>query len=225
MAQSKPKQKVTTVREHSRRVGVSGKNPDGITTVDRHLRRLPGTYLGPEEIASTFKSYDKSKIVFPSVGTIKEFKSPDSYDDLIAVWVDYFNKTLKVEPPLDPDVLKALIASESGFRKDPPGNPTAIGFAQITRETFEIVQDPRGEAKQFIFNKIRLKDLKDPNIAVPIAARWLSRKKVIAKSKLGRDPTAEEIILEYKGLLKSNTKFKDNALASFRKYYAILKTK
>lgn len=224
MKPPKQKKKVTTVREHLLHTLVSSKHPDGLTVRHQHARRLPGTYLGPDEIRSTFKSYDRKKLKLSTAGKIKDLKNPDAYDDFIAVWSDYFNKKLNVDPPLDPDVLKALLASESGFLRNPK-NPSAFGIAQITKETLAIVQDPSGEARDFTFNKIRLKDLKDPSLAIPIAARWLSRKKVIAKSKLDREPNAEEIILEYKGLLRSKTKFKDKALTNFRKYYALLKSK
>lgn len=80
--------KMTTVREHPMRVPISPKNPSGVTTRDRHVRRLEGT---------------------------------------------------------------------------------ALGIAQITPETYKIVQDPNGEVKEFIFKNLRKKDLKDPSIAIPIA--------------------------------------------------------
>ena len=78
------------------------------------------------------------------------------------------------------------------------------------------MQDHDGEVKEFIFRDIRKKDLKDPTIAIPMAVRWLSRKKRLAEGKLGRSATAEEIILDYKGLLKSKTGYKDKALEKFR---------
>lgn len=49
------------------------------------------------------------------------------------------------------------------------------------------------------------------------------RKKRLAKGKLGKEPNAEEIILEYKGLLKSESKFKNKALKNFRELYEKLK--
>ena len=67
--------------------------------------------------------------------------------------------------------MKALIASESGFRLDPRENKVAFGIAQITKDTLRIIQDPKGETKEFIFNKIRQKDLKNPNIAIPMGHR------------------------------------------------------
>jgi hypothetical protein len=118
-----------------------------------------------------------------------------------------------------------LIVSESGFRLDPRENKVAFGIAKITRSTLKILQDPTGEAKDFIFDNVRQKDLKDPNIAIPMATRWLFRKRETAKSKLKRDPDAEELILEYKGLLQSKSLFKNKALEKFRKEYAKLKKK
>jgi len=213
----KVKRKFTIVREHPRHVPISAINPDGITIVDRHPRRIPGTYPNKDELDSVFKNYDRTNVIYPAANKLKEFKNADKYDDLIAVWTDFFNKKLNAEAPLDPNVVKALMASESGFQADTPRNPTAFGIAQITKKTLKIIQDPKGETKEFIFTNIRLKDLKNPAIAIPMGVRWLHRKKAIAKSKLGREPTAEEIILEYKGLLKSITPFKDKILDNFCK--------
>ncbi len=174
--QKKTRKKVTTVREHLRHTPISQKNPAGLTIVDQHPRHLPGTYLDADGITLLAKNYDRRHIVFPTAGKLKKYKNADKYDDLIAIWTDYFNKKVGAEALLDPDVVKALIASESSFREDPP-NPIAIGITQITKETLKILQDPKGEAKDFLFNKIRQKDLKNPIIAIPRAIRWLFLKK------------------------------------------------
>jgi hypothetical protein len=216
------KKKITTVKEHPRKVPVSKKNPTGVTIVDKHPRRLKGTYLDAKEIDETFKSYSKKDIVYPASKKLLKYPDADKYDDLIAVWTDYFNKKFPSDSLLDPDVVKALIGSESDFRLD-PFNPLAIGIAQITRETFKALQDPKGEVKEFIFIKFIQKDLKNPSYAIPMAIRWLFRKKRLAKGKLGREPNAEEIILEYKGLLKSTTTYKDRAVKKFREAYEKLK--
>lgn len=220
-----PKKRVSVVHEYPRHVPVSKKNPGGITIVDQHLRQLKGTYLDSDEIASIFKNYGRKNLSWPTVGKLSEYKNADKYDEFIAVWVDYFNKKFGASPPLDPDVIKALIASESGFRPDPKENKLALGIAQITKATWKILQDPTGEAKEFIFGKILQKDLKDPSIAIPMGTRWIFRKREMAKDKLGRAPNAEEVILEYKGLLKSKSDYKDGALAAYRKAYAKLKNK
>ncbi len=217
--------KVTVVREHPLRVAVSKKNPSGVTIRDRHLRRLKGTYLDATEIESVFKNYDRNGLIYPTANKLSKYKNADKYDEVIAVWTDYFNKKFNVKPPLNPDVVKALIASESEFRVDPPENKTAIGITQITKDTLKIMQDSNGETKDFIFRDIRQKDLKDPNIAIPMGVRWLFRKRETAMKQLKRAPDHEELILEYKGLLKSKTDYKNKALKKFRKDYADLKKK
>lgn len=138
---------------------------------------------------------------------------------------DYFNKKFNTNPPLETNVIKALIASESDFKVDPPGNLKATGIAQITPETLKALQDPTGEVKDFIFKNIRKKDLKNPDVAIPMAIGWLSRKKRLAEGRLSRAATADEIILEYMGMLKSKSKLKDSALKKFRKEYNLLTKK
>lgn len=221
----KTRKKVTTVREHPLHVPVSEKNPTGMTIRDRHLRRLKGTYLDATEIESILRNCDRKGIVFPTKGKLDDYPDADKYDDVIAVWTDYFNKKFNADPPLDPDVVKALMASESGFRTNPPKNKKAFGITQITPSTLKILQDPKGETKNFIFNKVRQKDLKDPNIAIPMGVRWLFRKRATAMSKLGRAPSHEEVILEYKGLFKSKTGLKNKAFQIYREHYDLLKKK
>lgn len=217
--------KITTVREHPMHVPVSEKNPAGITIRDRHLRRLKGTYLDAAEIESIFKGYDRKGIIYPTQGKLNKYKNADKYDEVIAVWTDYFNKKFNADPPLDPDVVKALMASESGFRVDPTENKKAFGITQITADTLKIVQDPKGEAKDFIFSKVRQKDLKDPNVAIPMGVRWLFRKRATAMNQLKRAPNHEELILEYKGLLRSKTGLKNKAFEIYREHYDLLKKK
>ena len=222
----KTRKKITTVHEHPLHVPVSEKNPSGITIRDRHLRRLKGTYLDGAEIEIVFKNYNRKGLVYPTKGKLKEYKDADKYDEVIAVWVDYFNKKFNVDHPLDPDVVKALIASESSFNPDPLKNrKIALGIAQLTKKTFKILLDPKGETKEFIFKDFRQKDLKDPNISIPMAVHWLHRKIETAASKLNRAPNHEEVILEYKGLLISSTKLKIDALEIYRSHYELLKKK
>lgn len=216
---AKKSKKTTIVHAHARHVKPSSKNPTGITIVDEHLRRLPGTYLDEVEIYKIANGYNLKGLKTPA-----KSDKPDEnlYDNLIAIWCDYFSKALNIKPFIDPSMIKALIASESDFRLDPT-NPVAIGIAQITKETHKIVQNPDGEVKDFIFNKISQKDLKNPDIAIPVATRWIAYKAARAQAKLGRPPTHEEIILEYKGLLKSKTNFKKSAIKKYREYFEKLK--
>lgn len=215
----KSRKKATTVRAHPLRVPVSERNPTGITIRDQHVRRLKGTYLDRDEIASTFKNYNRKNLVYPGKLGVQD---SEKYDELIAIWTDYFNKKFNADPPLDPDMVKALIQSESDFIENPK-NPRATGLIQITPETFQILQEPSGEVKEFIFKDIKKKDLKDPAINIPMGIRWLYRKKRLADGKLGRAASHEDIILEYKGLLKSKSNYKESALKKYRKAYATLK--
>ncbi|MCM2323423.1 MAG: lytic transglycosylase domain-containing protein [Oligoflexia bacterium] len=222
----KKRKKVTIVRAHRRRVPVSSKNPTGVTIVDRHPRQLHGPALSAQDLRSITATRDRKGLVYPKDGKLG-FRDGNRYDELIAVWVDFFNEKFGVTPPdcpLDPDVIKALIASESGFEKNPK-NPQAIGIAQITPETLRILLNPEGETKDFIFKGIRQKDLKDPELAIPMGIRWIFRKRRLAEGKLGRGATPEEIVLEYKGLLGSKSEYQQQALKKFREHYAILKKK
>jgi hypothetical protein len=98
MAKKKIKKKITTVRQHPMQVPVSEKNPTGVTIRDQHLRRLPGTYLKREDIEEVFKTHNRKGISYPTTGKISEHKTADDYDELIAVWTDYFNAKLKTDP-------------------------------------------------------------------------------------------------------------------------------
>lgn len=51
--------KTVVVREHSRRVPISKKNPTGRTIVDRHLRHIEGQYLDLKMLHETYKNYEK----------------------------------------------------------------------------------------------------------------------------------------------------------------------
>lgn len=219
------KKKVTTVHAYRRHVAVSPKNPNGITIVDEHPRHFLGVVVTADDLKKIAREYQSDGILRPTPDDL-DYSDGNKYDELIAIWVDFFNGKFPAESPfspLDPNVFKALLGSESGFEIDPPRNKQAFGIAQITRQTLRTVQNPSGEAKDFIFKNIRQKDLKDPEIGIPIAVRWLFRKREMASRKLKRPPTVEELILEYKGMLRSSTDLKDSALANFRKKYDRLK--
>lgn len=210
----------TTVRDHILTVPVSKKNPIGKTIRDRHVRRLPGTDLDRVQILELFKNYNYKGLSYPTTKKLlDQYKNSDDFDVLIAVWIDYFSKKF-AKQPLDSNSAKALIASESSFHADPKGNNIAFGITQITKQTLKILQDPKGEAKEFIFINIRQKD---PQVAIPLAIRWLYRKQEIAQSKLRRVPSHEETILEYKGWLKGNSKMREGGLRNYREHYDKLK--
>ncbi len=155
---AKPKSKTTAVRTHPRKVKTSIKNPQGVTIVDRHLRRLPGTYLDEKETYKIVNGYSLKKLKYPSQNKLG-YKNENDYDQLIAIWADYFTKLFNLDQLIDLNMIKALIASESDFIPS-ADNGIAYGIAQITKQTLKIIQDPNGEVKDFIFTDIRQKDLK-----------------------------------------------------------------
>lgn len=217
----KPKQKTTTVREHLRKVPVSKKNPNGKTLVDKHLRHIDGKFLDKKLIDEIFLNYKKENIAYPSKKKLI-FPDADKYDDLIAVWVDYFNNYFMLKEKMEPDMLKALMASESNF--DPNAkNETALGITQITKSTLKILQNLGGEAKDFVFKDISQKDLKDPSISIAMAARWLVQKRKLAAALLKRPPTSDETIMVYKGILGDKSTKANNIMKKYREYYGRLK--
>ena len=220
---TKKKSRAVVVRQHSRRTPISKKNPSGLTIVDRHLRHIDGQYLDLNLIEETFKNYDKKKILYPERKKLS-LPDEDKYDDYIAVWVDYFSKKLNIKPPLDPNMVKALIASESTFKPNAV-NAKATGLTQVTTETLKILQDLNGESKDFVFKDIRKKDLKDPNVSITLGVRWLVYKKQYAEKILKRTATSDEVIQVYKGILKDESKKAKEIMKDYRKFYELLKKK
>ncbi len=220
---AKTKKKLTIVRTHPRKVKPSTKNPGGVTIVDQHPRRLSGTDLDEKEIYKIVNGYSLKKLKYPKPDSL-DYKNGNKYDELIAIWTDYFNRLFKIDPPIDPDMIKALIASESSFNPN-ADNGIGYGLLQITKQSLKILQDANGEVKDFIFEDIRLKDLKNPDIAIPMGIRWLARKQDTATNKLGRRPTFDELAMEYKGLLKSKTSYQSQSFKNYKGHYERLKKK
>lgn len=223
----KTKSKTVFVREHVRRVAVSNKNPSGRTKVDRHLRHIDGKYLDLNLIDETFKKFlkdnHKKKIQYPAKAKLG-LPDEDKYDDFIATWAAYFNQALNLKTHVDPDMVKALIASESTFKPNSV-NKNATGLTQITTDTLEIVQDLSGEAKDFVFKDIRRKDLKDPNVSVAIGVRWLAYKKQYADKLLKKEATPDEVIQVYKGILNDKSSIAKRIMKDYRDFYEKLKKK
>lgn len=218
---SKKKSKAVIVKEHSRNVRVTQKNPTGITIVDSHLRHIDGKYLDLNLIQETFDNYKDKKIIYPAAKKLN-LPNEDKYDKYIAVWVDYFNNKLSLKYPLDPDMVKALIASESMFNPNAV-NLNATGLTQVTADTLKILQNLSGETKDFVFKNIRKKDLKNVNVSVALGVRWLAYKKIYAEKILKRVATPEEVIQVYKGILNDKSLKANKIMKKYREFYDKLK--
>lgn len=218
---AKKKAKIISVKEHPRKVPVSVKNPEGVTIVDKHSRYIDGKFLDQKMMDKIFKKYEKNGIVYPAKGKI-EFDKADKFDDYIAVWCDYFNQNMNLNTKIDPDMVKALMASESSFNQLAK-NKNARGLTQITKDTLKILQDLKGESKDFVFKDIKQKDLYDPNVSIALGVRWLVQKQKLAASKLKRAPTPDEVVMIYKGILKDKSATAERIMKDYREFYEKLK--
>lgn len=122
------------------------------------------------------------------------FSQGNKFDTLIRGWTKYWNEVLKPTNELDPNLVKAIIATESSFRarNENPGNRRigkARGLMQVTEETWRILKDEQGELY-----------LANQNICAGI--RWLFRKKDTASAKFGREASWIEAVANYKSYLK-----------------------
>ena len=105
------------LKTHPMQVPPSRKHHDGsIATRHAHCASNPSgkdqLYSGEiQEIAERPFPLHKN----PPCSLSLNFKNGSKYDDFIAGWVQYWNEVLKPEPSLDPNIVKALIASEPRF--------------------------------------------------------------------------------------------------------------
>lgn len=218
-------------RTHPLRIPPSKKNPVGsVTTRHGHcvLNPTGKDQLYPDEIQEMAEqnfSKVKEKPCPIDLGFTKKYKG-NQYDDLIAGWTKYWNDVFKPEIPLTPNVVKALIASESGFDPKILANKkdknSARGLMQITNKTRKILGDEKGELKDHYLT-LTIEDLNDPSNNICAGIRWLFRKHAIASDFLKKTATWEEAIAEFKGI---RTTTKDRAaelIEKFNEYLEALK--
>jgi len=220
------------VRTHSLKVPPSKSNPVGSTTT-RHghcaLNPTRKDQLYPDEIQEIGTqnfSRIKEKPCPIDLGFSDKYKG-NQYDDLIAGWTKYWNEVLEPEVSLDPDVVKALIASESGFNPNILANKrdqdSARGLMQITNKTRKILADEKGELKDHYLTLTR-EELNDPSNNICAGIRWLFRKHAIASSRLRRSASWEEAVAEFKGTRTTNSARAKELIEKFNNYLKELKT-
>jgi hypothetical protein len=145
-----------------------------------------------------------------NLGFEKVGKTGNQFDDLINGWVAYWNDIFKIDPPLHPNFVKALMTTESGFnpKSIAPNKNKKIGFARGLMQVTERTQRQlAGDEKELKDHLVILDDeeIWDPNKNICAGIRWLFRKREIVKSQIKRDPTWREVLMGYKGRIDSQT--------------------
>lgn len=189
---------------HPLKIPPSSKNPAGYTTTrGGHCHGNPShkDSIYAVEIGKIASQNFSSLFGLPTPNALG-FKNGNTYDELIRGWTKYWNEVIKPNEPLDPDLVKALIASESSFDPDVvvkvgKTKNRARGLMQVTDETQKILGNPKGELKDQLVH-VDQEDMLDPNLNICAGIRWLFRKKQIADSAAGRDLSWNEAIQKYK---------------------------
>ncbi len=205
------------VSTHPLKTKITQKNPDGLTTRHGHCRTNPSKkdQLYPDEIHEIANNYFTPLQNLPSPDPLKR-DDGNKYDQIIAGWTQYWNEVFESTDPLDPNLIKALISTESDFKKNAKvlaskGN-WARGLTQITDQTIEILKDEKGELRDFLINLDENK-ASDPNLNICAGIRWLFHKK-----KLKRTASWEEAVIEYKSYTEKLKKGEKSALKQWDKF-------
>ena len=222
------------VKAHQVNIPPSKKHPNGIIITRRqHCAKNPSKkdLLSFAEIqlitTNTFSQLkDNGKL-----GTLSDFKEKgNKYDLLISGWVQYWNAVLDPIEPLDPKLIKALIATESSFNSSSnkfagKKQGYARGLMQITDETLGILNNSKGELKDNIF-RIKSNEITDASANICAGIRWLFWKRRLASVRLKREASWIEGIAEYKSYLSKMISGEDldpTGMQHLKKFYDELK--
>lgn len=210
------------VRRHDRQ-------KKNLEDVDRHCRKnrskkdqLKGDEIDLISKHELFKN-PKLKATPHNLGFEKEGKNGNQFDDLINGWVAYWNDVFKTDPPLHPNFVKALIATESSFnpksinRTNKKRTGPARGLMQITEEA---QRQLAGDEKELKDRLVILNDEEvwDPNKNICAGVRWLFRKREILKSQIKNNPTWNEVLMGFKGKATSTSKKNQEIREKLKKY-------
>ena len=215
------------VRTHPLHVPPSKAHPDGIV-VPRHFHCAKNPSGKDELSVLEIQAIEKahfSRLKGPPCPIPLDFKNGDQFDDLIRGWVRYWNEVLNPKDPLDPNLVKALIASDSGFNPNSgklrKARNAARGLIQLDSQAVKALGDEKGEIKDH-YVTISGNERYDPNLSICAGVRWLFQKRVLASHRLGRQANWNETVEEYKGVLEARLAGKrvnPNVLKVFRDFF------
>ena len=185
-------------------------------------------YLGEGARSEIIAKEHFSKLRGPPCPLPLAFPNGGKFDDLIRGWVKYWNEVLMPKVPLDTNLVKALIASESGFNpesgKKRKGRNAARGLMQLNSQAAKALGDEKGEIKDH-YVTMSGNDRYDPNLGICGGIRWLFQKQVIGSHRLGYQASWDEAVEEYKGILKDRLAGKavnPRVMSIFRDFLKVL---
>lgn len=191
------------VKEHSR---VSKKGAKAL--VDGHCRKNPKgkDIIHSDELIQIAKKHFKDLKNTPANNPLG-FPKGNLFDNVIGGWCEYWNAILKPKQKIDPNIVKVLIASESGFEPEPivPKDHQAIGIMQIMPQTIKYLSSSSKELKNH-FVEIDSETARDPVVNIAAGIRWLFRKYELTESKLKKEPSWVEVLYDYKGITNDKSK-------------------
>ncbi len=187
-----------------------------VTSHDGHCRKNPSKkdLLGADEmdLIATKKIFLNPKVMVSSknLGLGLSLENQNRYDVLISGWTAYWNDIFRPDNPLHPNHVKALIATGSTFNpKAKAFNPKPIGMArglmQLTERTTRWAKNYKVREYRNHYIDLENEDLWDPNYNIAFGIRHLFRKRETSKWALKKEPTWLEVLMDYKGKLRSNT--------------------
>ena len=145
----------------------------------------------------------------------------NDFDQIIAGWTQYWNEVLNPEIPLDPNLVKALISTESDFKVTTKALASkgnwARGLMQVTDQTLKILSDAKGEIKDHLVH-VDQADAYDPNLNIAAGIRWLFHKKFLLEKKMRRKVSWEEAVIDYKSYTQDLKKKKKSAIRQWEKF-------
>jgi hypothetical protein len=195
-----------SVVTHELHIRPSKAHPNGIV-VPRHFHCAKNPshkdQLYPNEINDIAEQHFSDLKNRPCPLPLRYGSVGSKYDDFIAGWTQYWNEVLDPTEPLDPNIVKALVATESSFIADKMANDkkpnSARGLTQITNDTRKTLDNVNGEIKDHYVTATR-EELNDPNVNICAGVRWLFHKQFLASNRLKRSASWPEAVYEYKGL-------------------------
>lgn len=190
------------------------------TSVDGHCRKNPSgkDVIKAEELLEIASKHFSKVKDLPSNNDLG-FPNGNMFNVVIAGWCTYWNEVLKTEIKINPDLVKALIATESGFEPEPKVSKThrAIGIMQLMPETLNLL-GPDGKELKDHFVDIDEKMARDPVVNIAAGIRWLFRKYELTRLKLKREPTWREVLYDYKGITGSKSAYSNRMRKILDKY-------